>query len=325
MDKIFHVFVSSTYSDLKEERKRVSDSIAKAGFVPEGMEIFPASSQSQMDFIKTVIDRCDYYVLILAGRYGSTADDGVSYTEQEFNYAQSKALPVLAFIHQDVGKLPSANVEGDTEAQAKLESFKSRVKQNSMIDFWNNPDELAAKALAALSQSRFSNPGVGWIRANHAASEDLLREVNELRKENEQLKSISQSNIIAVGDADIADLDEKFTLYFSYGRPPSKTRRSTTVSWREIVKIVGPNFRSPSFASEISRAFERHLMRGVSAWNFAVDGADKQTILAQMEVLGVIKSIVRETEKGSSVTEYQLTQYGHNLALRENLVRSSSS
>jgi len=67
MDKLFHVFVSSTYSDLQEERSRVSEGLSKAGQVPEGMEIFPASSQKQIDFIKSVIDRCDYYVVIVGG------------------------------------------------------------------------------------------------------------------------------------------------------------------------------------------------------------------------------------------------------------------
>lgn len=325
MEKIFHVFVSSTYLDLKEERKRVSDSIARARFVPEGMEIFPASSQSQMDFIQRVIDRCDYYVLILAGRYGSMAEDGISFTEKEFLYAQSKDIPVLAFLHHDIGKLQSENVESDPEAKQKLDAFKNRVKANSIVDFWSNPDELATKALAALAQSQFSHPGIGWIRARHAASEDLLREINELRKENEQLKSANQLNAIDITDVKIADLDEKFTFYFSYGRYPSRIRKSITIPWRDIIRIIGPNFRSPSFASQISKAFERHIMRGESAWNFVVDGADKQTILAQMEVLGIIKSIVRETDKGSFVTEYQLTQYGHKLALLENLVKSSSS
>lgn len=55
MDKIFHVFVSSTYTDLIDERKKVSEAVAKAGYVAEGMEIFPASSQKQMNFIKRVL------------------------------------------------------------------------------------------------------------------------------------------------------------------------------------------------------------------------------------------------------------------------------
>ena len=42
MDKVFQVFVSSTYEDLQEERRQVNMTLAKAGYIPAGMELFPA-------------------------------------------------------------------------------------------------------------------------------------------------------------------------------------------------------------------------------------------------------------------------------------------
>jgi Domain of unknown function (DUF4062) len=71
MGKVYQVFVSSTYSDLQDERKHVSETLAKAGYIPAGTELFPASNQEQLEFIKRVIDRSDYYVVIVAGKYGS--------------------------------------------------------------------------------------------------------------------------------------------------------------------------------------------------------------------------------------------------------------
>jgi hypothetical protein len=99
MEKIYQVFVSSTYSDLKDERRQVSEFLAKDGFVPAGMELFPAADQQQLEFIKRVIDRCDYYVVIVGGRYGSLADEHISFTEKEYEYALTKGIPVLAFLH----------------------------------------------------------------------------------------------------------------------------------------------------------------------------------------------------------------------------------
>jgi len=55
MDKVYQVFVSSTFADLQDERKQVSDTLAKAGFIPAGMELFPATDQQQLEFIKRVI------------------------------------------------------------------------------------------------------------------------------------------------------------------------------------------------------------------------------------------------------------------------------
>lgn len=54
------------------------------------MELFPAIDEDQFEFIKKVIDDCDYYLLIIGGRYGSLSDEGVSYTELEYQYAVSK-------------------------------------------------------------------------------------------------------------------------------------------------------------------------------------------------------------------------------------------
>src|SRR6266705_2980965 len=73
IEKVYQVFVSSTYADLADERRRVSETLAKAGFISAGMELFPATDQQQLSFIQRVIDRCDYYVVIIGGRYGSLA------------------------------------------------------------------------------------------------------------------------------------------------------------------------------------------------------------------------------------------------------------
>ena len=47
MDKVFQVFLSSTFSDLKDERSKVSNALAKAGYFIAGMELFPATDQEQ--------------------------------------------------------------------------------------------------------------------------------------------------------------------------------------------------------------------------------------------------------------------------------------
>ena len=99
MDKRYQIFVSSTYADLKEERQRVIQALMEMDCIPAGMELFPAADEEQWLFIKKVIDDCDYYLLVLGGRYGSTTSDGISYTEKEFDYAVSIGLKVVALIH----------------------------------------------------------------------------------------------------------------------------------------------------------------------------------------------------------------------------------
>lgn len=60
MKKKYQVFVSSTYDDLIEERKIVSQALLETSCFPAGMELFPASSLEQWELIKNVIDDSDY-------------------------------------------------------------------------------------------------------------------------------------------------------------------------------------------------------------------------------------------------------------------------
>lgn len=62
------------------------------------MELFPASDDAQWELIKRVIEESDYYIVIVAGRYGSLSPEGISYTEMEYDYAVAKGIPVLGFI-----------------------------------------------------------------------------------------------------------------------------------------------------------------------------------------------------------------------------------
>ena len=84
MNKRYQVFVSSTYEDLREERQKVIEALLTSDCIPVGMEYFPAGDESQWELIKRVISECDYYVVIVAGRYGSCDSEGKSYTQKEY-------------------------------------------------------------------------------------------------------------------------------------------------------------------------------------------------------------------------------------------------
>lgn len=56
--------------------------------IPVGMELFSATGENQFEMIKPVIYESDYYLLIVAGKYGTICEDtGLSYTEIEYDFA----------------------------------------------------------------------------------------------------------------------------------------------------------------------------------------------------------------------------------------------
>ena len=98
-DKKLQVFVSSTFTDLKEERQAAVEAILSSGNIPAGMELFSAGDESQMTVIKRWIDESDIYLLILGGRYGSIEpNSGKSYTQLEYEYALSQNKPLFSVV-----------------------------------------------------------------------------------------------------------------------------------------------------------------------------------------------------------------------------------
>ncbi|WP_243033125.1 DUF4062 domain-containing protein [Vibrio cincinnatiensis] len=149
MEKRYQVFVSSTYADLKEERKHVLQALMEMDCIPAGMELFPAADEEQWEFIKKVIDDCDYYLLIIGGRYGSVTQDGISYTEKEFQYAVDKGLKIVALVHGSPDEIPFGKSEQDPTLREKLLAFKDSVMVGRLVKFWKSAEELPG--LVALS------------------------------------------------------------------------------------------------------------------------------------------------------------------------------
>src|SRR5439155_24926466 len=88
--------------------------------IPGGMELFPAANDDQWTLIKRVIDDCDYYLVIIAGRYGSVGRDGKSFTQMEYEYALSRNKPTVAFLHKDPSTLPAKRCEPSESGRARL-------------------------------------------------------------------------------------------------------------------------------------------------------------------------------------------------------------
>src|SRR5215212_6560884 len=93
------VFISSTFSDLREERQAAVEAILTAGHIPAGMELFAAGDESQMNVIKRWIDESDVYLLVLGGRYGSLEPNSQkSYIHLEYDYAVERGKPLFAVV-----------------------------------------------------------------------------------------------------------------------------------------------------------------------------------------------------------------------------------
>lgn len=166
-NKRYQVFLSSTYNDLKEERQEVISALIKRKCFPIAMEYFPAMNRKSIDYIKDAIKECDFYILIVAGRYGSSRDDnGVSLTEIEFDYAQELKIPTNIYLY-DGPPLPSDKIEENDEGKERLRSFIQKLKATEYgYATWSNKDKLASEVKDGIEELKSSSSAVGWVRAD---------------------------------------------------------------------------------------------------------------------------------------------------------------
>lgn len=192
MEKKYQIFISSTYEDLIEERRKVQDTILSMYQFPIGMEMFSADDKEQWEIIQETIDSSDYYVLIIGHRYGSIIkygeDAGISFTQKEFRYALKQNIPVLAFLIDDSVPVVPKKVDEDAKSKRKLKEFKEEVKDGRNVEWWTSKDDLALKIMNSLNKMIHRGKRPGWVRADGLKLEETQAELVEMSRENRRLR-----------------------------------------------------------------------------------------------------------------------------------------
>jgi|NGEPerStandDraft_6_1074524.scaffolds.fasta_scaffold54212_2 hypothetical protein len=328
MEKRYQVFVSSTYADLKEERRKVIQTLMEMDCIPSGMEIFPAADEEQWEFIKKIISDCDYYILIIGGRYGSVTPEGISYTEKEYDYAVSSGIKVLAFLHEKPDDIPVKNADIDPELRGKLDSFRRRVSRGRLVKFWNKAEELPGLVSLSLSKTIKTYPALGWVRANIIANADLLNEINNLRKRNEELELLaSQNKTVPFSLTNLAGLDDEITLYGDFWSSSNgkshKYQWSYKIKWGDIFSLIAPYLLENPNDTIVKKELESSVFEktGKTGSTVSINDQIYQTVKIQLVALGLVEIRFTQTTTGSMALFWFLTKFGNEQLFQSRTVK----
>lgn len=318
ISKKYQVFVSSTFVDLKDERQDTIHTILDLQHIPAGMELFPATDMEQLDYIKRIIDGCDYYVLIIGGRYGSLDQEGISYTEREYDYAVESGKFVIAFMHSDVGGIPSKFVDLEGRQRQALEQFRDKVGKGRLVRFWKSKDELQMVVVKALAHAFTNHPQTGWIRGDEAASQPILQQSNKLLQENADLKK----RLAALEKAsepklsNLADLEDSFRIRYEwrvgYGTRANTGESSYSLTWKQIFigiasKLGTEGRTTGAISSGVGVALKEYADRS----NFyGLNSMDDVRIRTQLVALGLVKIFMGTGVDGKRHEYVSLTDQG---------------
>jgi len=310
--------------------------------IPAGMELFPAANDDQWTLIKRVIDDCDYYMVIVAGRYGSIGPDGLSYTEMEYRYALEVGKPVLGFVHKDAGVLSASRCEATDEGRTKLNAFRAYV-QKKMCRFWESPSDLGSQVSRSLVKLIKTNPGIGWVRGNLVPEGSAAEEILGLRRRVEELQSELQATRTTrpEGTSEFAQGDDEFEFGYSFSASRTGNRydaesqsAAATLNWDEIFSAVSPLMIHEATEAELLRGINAllfdlakdHLSRTKRTQNWKVMDVkispdDFQTIKVQLRALGLITKSAKTRSLRDTATYWTLTPYGDNVMTQLRAIR----
>ena len=259
MNKKLQVFVSSTYTDLIEERQAAVEAILDAGHIPAGMELFKAG-KSQMKTIRKWIDESDVYMLILGGRYGSIEEEsGLSYTELEYKYALSKNMPVFAivlddsFLYTKAASCSKVNIF-EKDNIKKYDSFKKFVETN-VVKFSKSVDQISSIIHSQLNEI-LKDPDynlIGWVRDNNENYNiQLLKDNHSLNKQIQKLQEeLNEKTKKQFGNYSFEELI-KLLQRNTFNIPPHIARTNTPCTINTLDFFINNYYR---FVTGISNEF----------------------------------------------------------------------
>jgi len=342
MDKRYQVFVSSTYEDLKAERQKVIQLLLEFDCIPVGMEFFPAADDSAWEVIQRVIEECDYYVVIVAGRYGSLSPEGISYTQKEYEYAVKCGVPVMSFLHGDTGKIPAEKTEGKEKAKKKLEEFRKLCKAR-LCKYWTTPDELAGAVVTSLNKLKKTQPRVGWVRADKLADEVATQEILQLRKTIDSLQEKLQQRKEepSPGTEGLSQGDDVFQFPFTAqgvlndkAKAGAKTERLCALTWNQLLSIIGEKLIGASTPDGVESVICNHIWRDrrnlvgenlkpLSPSHIHIYEGVVMTIILQFRSLGIVEEFYFDDTRKKPT--WRLTEYGDSLFTRVRAIKKPTA
>lgn len=345
-EKRYQVFISSTFRDLVEERQAVLKAVLELDHMPAGMELFPATDDSAWQLIKDVIDSSDYYVLLMGGRYGSLDEEGLGYTEKEYDYATRSKKPVIALLHKNPDNLAREKTETEPHAWKQLVTFRKKVEQNHTCVYWESAEELKAKVIVGLTSNVKRHPAIGWVRADTVPTDATVREVLALRKRvselEEELDRLCTDAPPGTEDLMQGDDTVELTYTFRAGLPDGSFRdwrhyeATINPTWNDVFAGVAPAMINEASEVTLRSAFRRHFenlatselredeqLKDHGLRNFQFSDSERDTCLVQLRALGLIRESDRKRSVKDTSMYWTLTPYGDRLMVQLRALRRS--
>ncbi len=140
------IFISSTFEDLKNHRRKVWSLLEKYDVNIRGMEKFGARTETPIDTCLAEVEQSDIFVGIIGHKLGSIdPTTEKSFTQREYEHARKLRKAIFLYLMDEKDSKVSFQDIDFGERHEKLIAFKNVLKERHTIDFFISEDSLIEK------------------------------------------------------------------------------------------------------------------------------------------------------------------------------------
>lgn len=136
----YRAFVSSTFADLGDHRRKAIAALREAGFDVDPMEDWTAASDEPAALSTDRLKGCDLCILLVAFRRGHIPDgDALSITQQEYRAAIDRKIDVLPFLLRENAAWPRDFDE--MKADSEVGKWRAELCERHVVGFFSTDPE----------------------------------------------------------------------------------------------------------------------------------------------------------------------------------------
>lgn len=152
------IYLSSTFTDLKDYRAAVYHALRQLGHDVKAMEDYVATDERPVGRCLQDVAECDLYIGILAWRYGYIPVDSnpaqKSVTELEYKTARELGHPCLLFVLDQDAQWQPRHMDactGEGDRGQRILEFRAAVERDHLRSQFQSPTDLAQQVTAAVA------------------------------------------------------------------------------------------------------------------------------------------------------------------------------
>ncbi len=290
------VYISADPKDSGEFLYTLNRVVLQLGGLPIQSYYRTDSGDYDWPLVRSLIDECEIFILLVGDSYGGISDTGESYIHREAVYAKSKQKTVVALLK---------NAELKSLSPQDMQRLKSlhRLMMSGIFKYWNSKEELLLIGRQVLRDHLKPQLKLLSNKLSHAPEARMQEVITDTLFEMESYPMRFSGKVFAHGNCHEINLEVSLTwesTFLNIGT--TMTSPVTEDRMRGVLEDFVEEQYSQHFLDEVT---DSHALADVRCNEIAF-----QRMKAYLKGAGVIENVARQN--GGLRNYWQLTSRGEH-------------